>query len=697
LVWYEGNGGANLEFFSVDQLTGEKILINDRSNAKAIKAWRRVTAPSRTFVSAVTPTPGIINAAVEPPLQFTFTNGGTSVNTNSLQVRLNGQNVPVTSITSTGNTVTVIADPPGNLASSTDYSVSLVYADTASPAHTITNQFTFTTLRTPNTAPPIQQSAAGLAVVEAENFDANVAQGVHEWRFDKTPAGYSGDGTMYALPDAPGAVINYPDGLTLAPRLDFKINFVKTGTHYFWFRGSDGGGNSINAGLDGDSPNDTMNNIDQGCCGTRLVPGGTSYTWVGSVAAGPSTFEITQAGVHTINLWMREDGQIVDKILVTTDATFTPTGAGPAQSPRVGQQAPAVSITTPTAGQTFALNANVGITVNATDSDGTIAKVEFFEGPNKIGESTTAPFSFTWNATKAGIYNLTAKATDNSGISATSAGVSVTVGTPPTQILFLHGATATASDVEVVAYLTAKGFQVTDLAAPGSTTADATGKDLLVISSSVGSGDVVKFAPSTVPIVNWESAVYDEMGIEANNVNGVTIATQTTVEIVDATHPLAAGLPAGVRTFYSAAGGMTSLGALVPSAKVVAKSTDGTDRPLIFAIEKGAALNPARLSTAPARRVGFSLDNDSFRLTTDDGKKLFDAAVNWALGKDSAGAKLSIATQGSQVVISWAPSGGVLESSTTLGAGANWSAVANASSPYTFTPGESRRFFRVRN
>lgn len=40
LAWWEGSGGANLEFFSVDPATGEKILINDASNAKAIKAYR---------------------------------------------------------------------------------------------------------------------------------------------------------------------------------------------------------------------------------------------------------------------------------------------------------------------------------------------------------------------------------------------------------------------------------------------------------------------------------------------------------------------------------------------------------------------------------------------------------------------------------------------------------------------------------
>jgi hypothetical protein len=42
-VWYEGNGGANLEWFSVTS-TGAKILLNDRGNAAALKSFRARTA-----------------------------------------------------------------------------------------------------------------------------------------------------------------------------------------------------------------------------------------------------------------------------------------------------------------------------------------------------------------------------------------------------------------------------------------------------------------------------------------------------------------------------------------------------------------------------------------------------------------------------------------------------------------------------
>ncbi|HKS36074.1 MAG TPA: hypothetical protein VJW76_02720, partial [Verrucomicrobiae bacterium] len=120
--------------------------------------------------------------------------------------------------------------------------------------------------------------------------------------------------------------------------LDYKINFVKTGTHYLWVRGSDGGGDSIHAGIDAVDPTGTtLDNIDEpACCGNRL-PGGETLVWINGIdltPAGRSIFDVPAAGVHTLHLWMREDGQIADKVLVTTDVNFVPTGLGPPASPR---------------------------------------------------------------------------------------------------------------------------------------------------------------------------------------------------------------------------------------------------------------------------------------------------------------------------------------------------------------------------
>jgi hypothetical protein len=92
-----------------------------------------------------------------------------------------------------------------------------------------------------------------------------------------------------------------------------------------------------------------------------------------------------------------------------------------------GNLPPSVSITNPPNNATFSAPANITIQVEASDSDGTIARVEIFNGPNKIDESTSSPYSFNWAGVSPGTYTLTARAIDDDGASTTSAPVSITV------------------------------------------------------------------------------------------------------------------------------------------------------------------------------------------------------------------------------------------------------------------------------
>jgi hypothetical protein len=90
--------------------------------------------------------------------------------------------------------------------------------------------------------------------------------------------------------------------------------------------------------------------------------------------------------------------------------------------------APTVSITSPTNNTTFATSATITINANATDSDGTVSKVEFFQGTTKLGEALSSPYSFAWASVPTGNYSLTAKATDNLGAATTSSIIAITVG-----------------------------------------------------------------------------------------------------------------------------------------------------------------------------------------------------------------------------------------------------------------------------
>jgi len=93
---------------------------------------------------------------------------------------------------------------------------------------------------------------------------------------------------------------------------------------------------------------------------------------------------------------------------------------------------PTVALTSPTNGASFTAPATIPLVADASDSDGSITKVEFFQGATKLGEDFDAPYEFNWTGVAQGNYTLTARATDNLGVTTTSAGVTITVNPPDT-------------------------------------------------------------------------------------------------------------------------------------------------------------------------------------------------------------------------------------------------------------------------
>ncbi|MFT3822667.1 MAG: Ig-like domain-containing protein [Chitinophagaceae bacterium] len=89
--------------------------------------------------------------------------------------------------------------------------------------------------------------------------------------------------------------------------------------------------------------------------------------------------------------------------------------------------APVVSLTAPASNATFIAGSNITLSATASDADGTISKVEFFNGATKLGEVTSSPYNYTWTNVAAGSYSITAKATDNGNASTTSSAASILV------------------------------------------------------------------------------------------------------------------------------------------------------------------------------------------------------------------------------------------------------------------------------
>jgi glucose/arabinose dehydrogenase/mono/diheme cytochrome c family protein len=166
-------------------------------------------------------------------------------------------------------------------------------------------------------APPLSSTigqiteAGGVAVFEAENFGMNLsARSGHDWTFSNAVTGFSGLGYMEATPNN-GA--NLTTAGSSNPELQFTVNFASTGTHYVWIRGNGASGSddSIYVGIDGGSS-----------VPMTLTQTG-AWQWSNTVQpSGAATINVASTGNHTVNLWMREDGMKIDRVLLTTNSAF---------------------------------------------------------------------------------------------------------------------------------------------------------------------------------------------------------------------------------------------------------------------------------------------------------------------------------------------------------------------------------------
>jgi hypothetical protein len=175
-------------------------------------------------------------------------------------------------------------------------------------------------------ATPFRQGADGIVCLEAEHAAAQTPLSGHTWTRVQLPAGFEGDGALAALPNDGGQwLTDYP---ATAPRMDFKVDFVKTGAHYVWIRasGDTDKDNSVHLGFDGQAV-PTLKDL--GWSATK------KFVWSNKQMNGKTaTFTVPAIGAHTINVWCREDGAVVDRIVLTTDSKWGPKGNGPPESSR---------------------------------------------------------------------------------------------------------------------------------------------------------------------------------------------------------------------------------------------------------------------------------------------------------------------------------------------------------------------------
>jgi len=160
-------------------------------------------------------------------------------------------------------------------------------------------------------------------------------------------------------------------------------------------------------------------------------------TLLGTATTAPYGFSWTNVPIGAYTLTAR-----------ATDALGVVVGSAPVTVSVNPNAPPAVNLSA--SNSTFYAPASITLTATATDNDGSIAKVDFYNGATLIGTATAAPFTFNWTNVPVGSYSLTARATDNLGLITTSNAVGVTVLATPLAVTSIQdGATVTESSLLV--------------------------------------------------------------------------------------------------------------------------------------------------------------------------------------------------------------------------------------------------------
>ncbi len=186
------------------------------------------------------------------------------------------------------------------------------------------------------------------------------------------------------------------------------------------------------------------------------------------------------------------------------------------------------------------------------------------------------------------------------------------------------------NDTALVTWLKGLGFRVrqVDEGAPAAATQ---GADLIIVSESIDALEVAnKYRATPIPLITFENDILGDMAMagQKNHRDYGTDDDQRFVEIVNAPHPLAAGLAAGVQNVLNDEHFKMNWGRPGLGATTIATLRGDPDKAAIFAYERGATMSGDAL--APARRVSFFLWQDTFEALRPEGLALFRAAVLWA-------------------------------------------------------------------
>jgi len=269
--------------------------------------------------------------AEKQPLSFIVTAGDSDLSIPVLSANLNDLPAGAVFVDNGDGTGSFSWTPQTGDAAGSPYMATFKATDAVDPLLSVQETISITVTQTA----VFQQGSTGqhLVSIEAERFHLNTSgpEG-HSWQ-NTSGSNYSGSSAMVALPE--DRVFLDPDYAGTSPVLSYQVSFVTTGTHYLWVRGlgPSTSSDSLHVGMDGVE-------VSTGSNFNGFLPTG-SLVWSGKSNGVVRTLQVTTAGVHTINVWMRESGMVFDKLMLTSDAAYVPSGTGPTENPPT-QSLPAV-------------------------------------------------------------------------------------------------------------------------------------------------------------------------------------------------------------------------------------------------------------------------------------------------------------------------------------------------------------------
>jgi endo-1,3(4)-beta-glucanase len=155
-------------------------------------------------------------------------------------------------------------------------------------------------------------------------------------------------------------------------------------------------------------------------------PDGEAITYLWEQIYGPSTISFDDTTLVSPSISNLEEGIYKIKLTVS-DGTYTANSDVLVLVQQTSNSNPTVNITSPSENQSFPQDLDITISASASDLDGTISKIEFYDGTTKLGEDTTSPYSYTWVNASVGAHQIKAIVTDNDAGEGTSQIVNISV------------------------------------------------------------------------------------------------------------------------------------------------------------------------------------------------------------------------------------------------------------------------------